>query len=178
MSVLWAMLLVLVLASGWALNLFGLPGNWINAAAVGGYAWLVPAGQRLSISWWMVSVVLLLAVVGELLELVAGAAGAARVGASRRSAVLALGGSLVGSVLGAVIGLPIPLIGSLAAIVLGAALGALGGAMLGESWKGRDLDHGWQVGQAAFWGRLLGTAGKLAVGAAIVAVALAGLLLP
>jgi hypothetical protein len=42
---------------------------------------------------------------------------------------------------------------------------------------GRDLTHGWQVGQAAFWGRLLGTAGKLAVGAAIVAVVLAGLLL-
>ena len=56
-------------------------------------------------------------------------------------------------------------------------LGALAGAMLGESWKGRDLDHGWLVGQAAFWGRLLGTAGKLAVGAAIVAVVLAGLLL-
>jgi len=176
-DVLWAILLVLVLAAGWGLNLFGLPGNWINAAAVACYAWLFPAGQRLSISWWLVGAVVVLAVVGEVLELVAGAAGAARVGGSRRSAVLALAGSLVGSVLGAVIGLPIPLIGSLAAIVLGAALGALAGAMAGESWKGRDLDHGWQVGQAAFWGRLLGTAGKLAVGAAIVAVVLAGLLL-
>ena len=90
---------------------------------------------------------------------------------------MALAGSLAGSLLGAVIGLPIPLIGSVIAIVLGAALGALGGAMLGEYWKGRTLDIGWQVGQAAFWGRLLGTAGKLTVGAAIVAVALAGLAL-
>ena len=151
--------------------------NWLNAAAVVCYVWLFPVGQRLSISWWVVSAVLLLAVAGEVLELVAGAAGARRVGGSRRSAVLALAGSLAGSLVGAVIGLPIPIIGSLAAIVLGAALGALGGAMLGESWKGRDVDHGWQVGQAAFWGRLLGTAGKLAVGAAIVAVVLAGLLL-
>jgi len=177
MSVLWAILLVIVLAAGWCLNLFALPGNWLNVAAVVCYAWLGPAGQRLSISWWAAGAVILLAVLGEVLELAAGAAGAARGGGSRRGAGLALAGSLVGSVLGAVIGLPIPLIGSLAAIVLGAALGALGGAMLGESWKGRDLDHGWQVGQAAFWGRLLGTAGKLAAGAAIVAVVLAGLLL-
>ena len=52
-----------------------------------------------------------------------------------------------------------------------------GGAMLGECWKGRSLDTSWQVGQAAFWGRLLGTAGKLTAGAAIVAVILAGLAL-
>jgi len=177
MSVLWAVLLVTVLLAGWALNLFGLPGNWLNSAAVICYAWLFPAGQRLSISWWVVGAVLLLAVLGEVLEAVAGAAGAARVGGSRRSAVLALAGSFVGSFLGAVIGLPVPVIGSVVAIVLGAGLGALGGAMLGESWKGRDLDQGWRVGQAAFWGRLLGTATKLVIGAAIVAVVLAGLAL-
>ena len=176
-SILWAILLVAVLFAAWGLNLFGLPGNWLNLAAVACYAWLFPAGQRLSITGWVVGVVLLLAVLGEVLELVAGAAGAARVGASRRSAVLALAGSLAGSLLGAVIGLPIPLIGSVVAIVLGAGLGALSGAMLGEWWKGRSLDTSWQVGQAAFWGRLLGTAGKLTAGAAIVAVVLAGLAL-
>ena len=176
-SILWASLLVAVLFAGWGLNLFGLPGNWVNLAAVACYAWFFPADQRLSIGPWVVGGVLLLVVLGEVLELVAGAAGAARAGASRRSAVLALAGSLVGSLLGAVIGLPIPLIGSVVAIVLGAGLGALGGAMLGERWKGRSLDASWQVGQAAFWGRLLGTAGKLTAGAAIVAVVLAGLAL-
>ncbi len=44
-----------------------------------------------------------------------------------------------------------------------------------EGWKGRSLEHGWQVGQAAFWGRLPGTVGKLAAGAAIVALVVAGL---
>ncbi len=178
MGVLWAILLVSVLAAGWTLNLFSLPGNWLNATAVVCYAGLLPAGRGPSISWWLVGVVFLLALLGEALEMAAGAAGAARLGGSRRGVVLALAGSLAGSVLGAAIGLPIPLIGSLAAIVLGAALGALGGAMLGESWKGRGLDHSWQVGQAAFWGRLLGTGGKLAAGAAIVAVVVAGLLTP
>lgn len=176
-SILWAILLVTVLVAAWGLNLFGLPGNWINLAAVACYAWLAPAGQRLSIGGWVVGGVLLLAILGEVLELSAGAAGAARVGASRRSAVLALGGSLVGSLLGAVIGLPIPFVGSLAGVLLGAGLGALVGAMLGECWKGRGLDRSWQAGQAAFWGRLLGTAGKLTAGAAIVAVGLAGLAL-
>jgi hypothetical protein len=93
MNVLWAILLVVVLAAGWVLNLFGLPGNWLNVAAAVCYAWLFPAGQRLSVSWWVVSAVLLLAVAGEVLELVAGAAGARRLGGSRRSAVLALAGS-------------------------------------------------------------------------------------
>jgi len=175
MTVLWAVLLVVVLLAGWALNLFGLPGNWVNLLAIAGYAWLFPAGQRLSLSLWVVGGVLALAILGEVVELVAAAAGAARAGASRRSAALALAGSLVGSLVGAVIGLPVPLVGSVIAIVLGAALGALGGAMLGEHWKGRSLDAGWQVGQAAFWGRLWGTAGKLSVGAAIIAVVLVGL---
>ena len=77
-SILWAILLVAVLFAGWGLNLFGLPGNWVNLAAVACYAWFFPAGQRLSITGWVVGAVLLLAVLGEVLELVAGAAGAAR----------------------------------------------------------------------------------------------------
>jgi len=176
-SILWAILLLAVVLAAWGLNLLGLPGNWISLAAVACYAWLGPADQRLAIGGWVVGGVLLLAILGEVLELAAGAAGAARAGASRRSAVMAVAGSLAGSLLGAIVGLPIPLIGSLVAIVLGAGLGALAGAMLGEWWKGRGLDSSWQVGRAAFWGRLFGTAGKLTAGAAILAVVLAGLVL-
>ena len=40
--------------------------------------------------------------------------------------------------------------------------------MLGESWKGRDLDSGIKVGKAAFWGRLFGTLGKLMCGGLMV----------
>ena len=74
-------------------------------------------------------------------------------------------------------GLPIPVVGSVVAILLFASGGALAGAMLGERWKGRDWESSWQVGHASFWGRLLGTVGKLAVGTMIVVVVAAALVL-
>ena len=45
--------------------------------------------------------------------------------------------------------------------------------MLGESLKGRSFAHSWRVGQAAFWGRLFGTAAKAVIGAVMVGVAIA-----
>jgi uncharacterized protein YqgC (DUF456 family) len=177
MMLLWAGLMFLVLLGGWALNLFGLPGNWLNVAAAAVYAWLVPGQHRLSISWWVVGAALVLAILGELFEFLAGAMGAAKVGGSRRGAVLAIFGSLVGGVLGATIGVPIPVIGSIVGILLFAGLGAMAGAIAGEFWKGRDWETSIKIGHAAFWGRLLGTAGKLAVGTLIVGIVLAALAL-
>ena len=51
------------------------------------------------------------------------------------------------------------------------------GAMLGEWWKGSDWDTTWQIGQAAFWGRLFGTLGKITLGSAILVIVLAALLI-
>ena len=178
MSILWAVLLVLVLLVGWGMNLFGLPGNWINLAAIAVYAFLIPAGQRLSIGWFAVTMVLVLALLGELIEAAASALGVTRVGGSRRGALLAMVGSMVGGIVGAIVGLPfIPVVGSLVGIVLFASLGALAGAMVGERWKGQDWNASLNVGHAAFWGRLLGTLGKILAASVIVAVAVAALLL-
>jgi hypothetical protein len=47
--------------------------------------------------------------------------------------------------------------------------------MVGESWKGRTAEAGWEVGKAAFWGRLLGTMAK--IGAACVIVVVVGIAL-
>jgi len=172
-----ATLLFLILVAGWALNLFGLPGNWINVAATVIYAWLLPGEQRLSISWWVVGVALLLAVVGEVLEFAAGAMGVAKLGGSRRGAMLAIAGSLLGGIFGATVGVPIPVIGSIVGILLFAGLGAMAGTVVGEFWKGRDWDGSLRIGRAAFWGRLLGTAGKLVMGTILVLVVLGALLL-
>jgi uncharacterized protein YqgC (DUF456 family) len=92
--------------------------------------------------------------------------------------VLALAGSLIGGIAGIFVGLPIPVIGSLISAVLFAGVGALIGAMLGENWKGRGLNQSWQVGLAAFWGRLLGTLAKTLVASAMVGVAVAALVVP
>jgi uncharacterized protein YqgC (DUF456 family) len=115
---------------------------------------------------------LVLAALGELVEFAAGAVGAAKAGGSRRGAALALVGSLMGGLFGLFVALPVPLVGPIIGALLFGGLGALGGAVLGEQWKGRDLDESLRIGHAAFWGRLFGTLGKVLAGAVMIAVLL------
>ncbi len=169
----FALLLLVVLLMSWTTTLLGLPGNWLIVLATAVYAYFTPEGSRLAIGGGVVVTLLVLAALGEGVELLAGVWGTARVGASRRSAVLALLGSLIGAVVGMFLGLPIPLVGPFVAAVLFACLGAMGGAMLGERWAGKKLDATWQAGRAAFWGRLAGTLGKSLIGAVMVATVIA-----
>lgn len=172
MVYLWLTLLMLLLVCGWLLTLFALPGNWVMVVATALFAWLVPDADQLGIGWVLVAIMAALATLGELLEFAAGALGAARVGGSKRGAILAIFGSMLGGLAGAAIGTPIPIVGTVVAAVLGAGLGALAGAMLGETWKGQSLEQSWQVGQGAFWGRLLGTFAKTTIGSVMVVVPL------
>jgi len=177
MTVLWALLLCCALAVGWLLTLLGLPGNWLIVAAAAIYSLVVPADSSLAISGWAVLILAGLALCGELAELAAAALGVSKAGGSRRSALLALVGSVIGGIVGMFVGLPVPVVGSLIAVLLFAGLGAMAGAMLGESWKGRGLDQSVQVGKAAFWGRMLGTLAKTLIGSIMAGVTVAALLL-
>ena len=177
MSIAYALLLIVALLVAWLLTVLGMPGNWLMVAAASLYAWLVPEDAATAIGWAVVLTVAILAVVGELLEALAGFLGAAKAGGSRRSAVLALLGSMVGGMVGIAVGLPIPLVGPLAAAVLAAGLGALLGAIAGELWKGRKMGKSWQVGKGAFWGRLLGTLAKALIGSIMLVVLTDALLL-
>jgi uncharacterized protein len=164
--------LVLILGIGWVLTLVSLPGNWLILAVAAVYAWLTPDHTRWDLSWQLVGALAALALVGELIEALASAAGVRKLGGSRRSAVL----SIVCSIIGALIGtaaIPIPIVGT----ILGACVGAMAGAMLGESWKGSDLDMTRRVGWAAFWGRLFGSLAKIMVACIMVAVVVAGIVL-
>jgi uncharacterized protein YqgC (DUF456 family) len=109
-------------------------------------------------------------VIGELVEFGAGAAGAAKQGASRRGVALSILGAIVGSVVGLAIGAPIPVLGSFIMALVGGAAGAFAGAYLGEAWKGRPEDQRVAAGRGAFVGRIWGTVGKLAVGAIMLAI--------
>jgi len=169
MDILFAVLIVLAMVICWALNFFNLPGNWLVLGLAALYRFLVGSGGP-SFGWQVVIILLLLATVGEILEFAAGAMGASRLGGSRRGAVMALGGSILGAVLGTMIGLPIPVVGPVIATLLFASLGALAGAMLGEQQSGRSWRESWNIGQAAFWGRLFGTLGKVLVGSVMVVV--------
>ncbi|MFN0053119.1 MAG: DUF456 family protein [Planctomycetales bacterium] len=166
----WGVLLVLGNAAGLLATAFALPGNWVIVALTALFAWLVQDPSGGGVSWSCVVAVTVLAVVGEIVEFVAGAAGAARSGGSRRGILLSIVGAMLGSIAGAVIGVPIPLIGSLIAAVGGGALGAFAGAYLGETWKGRSEEERVVIGRAALVGRLLGTVGKLGMGGVMFAI--------
>ncbi|HEY5312062.1 MAG TPA: DUF456 domain-containing protein [Pirellulales bacterium] len=166
-------LLLSALLAGWLLTLFSMPGNWLAVAALALFAGLVPDADRWGLGWPVVIAALIVALVGELAELAAGAMGAARHGGSKRGAVLAVLGSMIGAVLGASLGVPIPVVGPIVGVVLGAGLGAFCGAVLGEFWKGRSAGHAWQVGQGAFWGRLAGSLAKIASSTIILVLGLA-----
>jgi uncharacterized protein YqgC (DUF456 family) len=154
----------------WLTNLFTLPGNWALLALTGLFAWLVPHDSSRGVAWNTVWMLLGLAIVGEIIEFVAAAAGAAKRGASRRAVWLSLIGALAGSIGGAIVGLPIALVGSPIAALLGGAVGAFVGAYLGETWAERPHSRSVEVAKGAFLGRLWGTVGKFAVGGVMLGV--------
>lgn len=172
-----AVLFTLLAVVGWGANVLGLPGNWLIVclALVG---WLfIPESYRSHIAQFPVIVVGLFAIVGEILEFAASALGASRLGGSKRGTVLAIFGSIGGAVLGLFSGalIPVPIIGSLIASLLLGAGGAFVGAVAGERWAGKDWDASLQIGNAAFWGRLLGTVGKAVCGTIACGVFLAAI---
>jgi len=169
---LWAVLLVLACCAAWLTTLVTLPGNWFIAGFAALFAWLIPEETGRGVTWTTVAVLLGLAVLGEVIEFGAGAAGAAKQGASKRGVALSMVGAIVGSILGLMAGVPIPIpvVGSFVMALVGGAAGAFFGAYLGETWKGRPEEHRVAVGRGAFAGRIWGTVGKLAVGAIMLAI--------
>ena len=169
-----ATLAVLVSILLWLANLLSLPGNWGIPIVALGLAWAFPIDPSTGgpgIGWGSVGVLFGLAVLGEVLEFTAGAAGAAKQGASRRAIVLSLIGSFVLSLLGAILlGGLIPIVGALVGAVLGGGGGAWCGAYLGEMWKGRSAPERLAAGRGAVIGRVLGTVSKLLVGAVMIGV--------
>lgn len=154
----------------WLTNLFSLPGNWILLGMAALFAWLASETGGHGIGWTTVGIMAGLAVLGEVIEFFAGAAGAAKQGASRRSIVFSLIGGMAGSIGGAMLGLPVPLVGSVIAALLGGSLGAFAGAYLGEKSIERPHSESMAVARGAFAGRLWGTVGKFAVGAVMLGV--------
>ncbi|MFM8250303.1 MAG: DUF456 domain-containing protein [Planctomycetota bacterium] len=171
MTYVWGFLLVVCLLAGWIVQLLGWPGNWLMVVAAAAYAWLVPSDQTGGIGWPVVVCCLVVATIGEVAELIAGALGVRGLGGSRRTATLAIVGSVVGSLVGLFIGLPIPVIGSVVAALVFAAVGAAVGALAGEYFDGRLSRQSIAVGVGALIARLLGTAGKL-LGATVIAIIL------
>lgn len=146
--------------------LFGLPGTFVIVAAALVYAW---ATGFTTLAWSTIAWLLALALVGEGIELVAGAAGAGGQRPSRRVAIAAIAGGLIGGV----VGTPILFgIGSL----LGALAGAFTGAAVAAASEGGSVDASFRVGLAALHSRLLGFVLKAALAVVMVVLVVAAVL--
>jgi uncharacterized protein YqgC (DUF456 family) len=168
---LWAMLLVFTASAAWTTNFIALPGNWFIIGLAALFASTLKTGDAAhGLNWEAVALLTVLAAGGEVLEFFAGAAGAAKKGASRRAIALAIAGTFFGSITGAIVGLPIPVFGPLVGALAGAAGGAFAGAYLGEMWKHGGSNKSIDVGWGAAVGRVLGTLGKLLVGSVMIVI--------
>lgn len=176
-TVLLAITLVLLCLIAWAGNLIALPGNWAAVLILLIYAFLGPETGKASIGYMTVFAAFCFALLGEGIEFVAAAFGAQKAGASRKATLLAMIGSMAGAMLGAIIGLPVPIVGQVLAAILFGGLGATVGAMLGEWHNGSSWRESLPIGHAAFWGRTIGTLGKVAAGAVIVVIAMISVLI-
>ncbi|MDB4950543.1 MAG: hypothetical protein JWM27_3192 [Gemmatimonadetes bacterium] len=156
-----ALLLALALLAGIALIPLGLPGIWLQLAALAGYGWAT--GWRASV-YWALGIVAGLALLGEVLEWTLGRKYARRYGGSGS----AEWGAVVGGMVGAMAGIPIPVVGS----VIGAFVGAFAGAAVFELAGRTDWRSSVRVGWGALLGRVAAAAAKCALAVAAAAVAL------
>lgn len=148
----------LVMLAGIFIIPFGAPGTFLIALNALVYGWL---NDFQGVTWKIIGILFLIAVLLEVLEFFIGAATAGRYGASR----LGMFGAIAGGFLGAIWGTGIvPLVGTL----VGAFGGAFIGAALFEYLSSKDFDKSIRVGFGAFLGTVGGKLTKIAAAVAMV----------
>jgi uncharacterized protein YqgC (DUF456 family) len=149
---LWTLAALLVAGGLAGLVLPALPGAPLLFAGILLAAWIEGFAY---LGVWSLSAIGALAVLAIAVDFIAGALGAQRYGASGRA--------VLGATIGAVVGLAFGLVGVL--------IGPFVGAVLGELTVRRDLGAAGLAGFGATVGLVLGTAAKLALGLAMIGVA-------
>lgn len=171
----WTGFCVLLLLTGFGLNLFGFAGNWLMLGVAVLHFLLLDRGLRIGYQPGLLMILLLLALTGEGLEALSGIFGTGKAGGSRRAMLLSVFGGMLGALFGFGAGnLVVPVLGGLAGIFLLGGVGAFVGAVLGEIWKGSERSKIIEVGKGAFWGRILGTLAKTLIGTLMLMLALGG----
>lgn len=149
------------------LTAIGLPGTWVMIGLAAGAYLLQEAAGAVggeSAVWWTLGICVALAVLGEVVETVAGAMGTRAGGGTGRGMVGAIVGGIVGGIALTPV-IPIPLVGTL----LGAMIGTFVGALVAELSGDGDAVGAASVRAAAgaTLGRLLGSMGKTLVAAVV-----------
>jgi len=158
--ILGILLLGLVCLGALASLIFGLPGTFVIVGAAMVYAW---ATGFAAVHWSTIAWLALLAILGEGIEFLAGAAGATRERPSRRVTIW----TLLAGFIGGIIGTPFMFgIGSL----VGALVGAFVGASLAVASEGGSTGSALATGWAALRGRLLGFILKTAMAVLMLVV--------
>lgn len=155
---LWVLAVVLVLVGMAGIVLPALPGHVLVFAGLLLAAW-AEGFERVGVGTLVVIAVL--AALSYFVDLVAGALGVRRMGASRR----AMAGAALGTLFGLFFGLP------------GLIIGPFAGAVVGELSVRRDLAGAGRAGVAAWIGFVIGTAVKVAIAFAMLGIFTAALFL-
>ena len=149
------------------LIIFSLPGVWImlGLAAIIEFCdqWYMPEGEQQTFSWWLLGVCLGLALIGELMELLASVMGSKYGGGTRRGMI----GAIIGGIAGIFVLtplLPIPVVGSLVGAILGTFIGAYVGEVSAERASAKGSI---KPAAGATLGRVLGTMGKIGIAVAV-----------
>jgi uncharacterized protein YqgC (DUF456 family) len=154
-------LILIISIVGLFLNLLGLPGLWLIVGSLGVYGLIT--GWDVYVGWPSLIALVVLGLLAEVLEFLAGAAGSKAAGGRKRGMIGAVVGALVGGIAFSFV--PIPVV----ATIVGAVLGAFVGAALMELTD-RDFRHAMRVGYGAAKGRLIGIVVKTAIGVVMLLV--------
>lgn len=163
--------MVVCVVVGWGVALLTLPGVWLMLVAASLVNWLWTPGVY---SWWTIGVCAGVALIGELLEVIASGIGSKKFGGTKTGAV----GSVIGGLVGGLVGtfaIPVPIVGTIVGSVVGAGLGALSAE---RGIKGRSWDESHKSAAGAAVGRLAATVIKVAVAGGVGIVLLLGLVSP
>jgi uncharacterized protein YqgC (DUF456 family) len=155
MLYLWLVLLLIINAFWLGLGFFSLPGNWLMIIMT----ILFALWQKDVFSIYTLITAIVLALVGEILEFFAGAAGAKVTGGGKKTMAAAIIGAVIGAVLGTFL-IPILIFGTL----LGSALGAAIAALIAERKAGKEMKQSLKVATGAGIGRFAGLGAKIIVG--------------
>ncbi len=142
-------LLVVVLITGFLVNILGLPGLWLMLLGHIIFAFVTTWDNYTG--WHAVLTLFGLAVVAEIVEFVAGAAGSAQAGGTKRGMGGAIVGGLVGGIAGSIL-IPIPIVGT----IIGAVAGSFAGAAVIERMIEEDNTRAIKIGIGAAKGRFYG----------------------
>ncbi len=145
-----------------------LPGTWmlLGLAAIVEYVDTVylPEGEQQTFGWWVLGGGLAIAVIGEIVEFIAGAAGAKKGGSSTRGMV----GALIGGIVGIFIFTPLFFFVPIFGAFFGAVLGTFVGAVVGELSGGQSTIQGtMKPAIGATIGRVIGTTSKVGIAIAM-----------